>query len=62
MNKFLKEYGFYVAIWSYILAFILTFGYSFNQIETDDKIERASGATLGAFLFPLYWSVKIFED
>lgn len=54
---------------AYVLGILLTFGHAYNQYEvknlnnsTNYQIERMYGSMLCAMLFPLYWSVKLFEE
>lgn len=50
----------------YITIFIITFGYSHNDIECRDESmcveQKSSGALLCSMFWPLYWSVEVFND
>jgi len=62
MKKLLKVDGFNLSITAYLIVFILTFGYSFNDSEFEQVNERATTSLFVSMVFPLYWSVKLFED
>ena len=62
MKKLLKIDGFNLSVTAYLIVFILTFGYSFNDFEFESETEMVATSFLVSMVFPLYWSVKLFED
>lgn len=55
------ERNFMLGLGAYLLMFMVTFGYSWWRVPSDDPAGRSFGAACCAIAWPLYWSVQLLE-
>jgi hypothetical protein len=46
---------------AYTIAFIVTYGHAYQQVDSTFAGENAVGAFVSSLFWPLYWSVQVWK-